>query len=132
MKNLKALIVQFIKFGFVGGICFLFEYAVFFLLSDLIEIDVLIANAIAFLLSTVLNYILSMRFVFKAREDSARWRLFAIFVILSIVGLGISEGIVWLGVVVLEINKYISKLAATAIVLVYNFITRKAFIEARN
>lgn len=132
MKNLKALIVQFIKFGFVGGICFLFEYAVFFLLSDLIEIDVLIANAIAFLLSTVLNYILSMRFVFKAREDSAKWRLFAIFVILSIVGLGISEGIVWLGAVALEINKYISKLVATAIVLVYNFITRKAFIEARN
>ncbi len=131
MKNLKNLILQFIKFGFVGGVCFVFEYALFALLNDVIGIELLIANALAFLASTVLSYLLSMRFVFVAREDNPVWRIFVVYVILSIVGLGINEAIVWLGTFVLGINKYISKLAATIIVLVYNFITRKVFIEQK-
>ncbi len=129
MKNSRGIIPQFIKFSLVGGICFLFEYGLFALLNDVMGIEILIANALAFLASTVLNYILSMRFVFIAREDSSRARLFIIYVILSIVGLGINEAIVWIGVEVLSINKYVAKLIATVVVLVYNFITRKVFIE---
>jgi len=128
---MKGLFSQFIKFGFVGGVCFLFEYLLLALFKEVFGIYYLIAAALAFLSSTVLNYILSMRFVFRAKEDSTKPRLFIIYVLLSITGLGINTFLVWLGVDVLGINLYITKLFATLVVLIYNFITRKIFIEEK-
>ena len=52
-----------------------------------------------------------------------------VFIILSIVGLGINQLIMWICVDKLGIFYMISKIGATAIVMVYNFITRKIFLE---
>lgn len=55
-----------------------------------------------------------------------------IFVILSLIGLGINEACMWFTVEMLGIHYMISKIGATAVVMVYNFISRKMFIEKKN
>ena len=55
-----------------------------------------------------------------------------IFVLLSVVGLGINEVLIYLGTKKLGIDVMIVKLFATAIVMVYNFITRKLILEKHN
>ena len=47
-------------------------------------------------------------------------------------GLGINEILIYLGTKKLGIDVMIVKLFATAIVMVYNFITRKLIIEKHN
>ena len=54
---------------------------------------------------------------------------FIIFIVLSIVGLIITEIIMWLGSDVMGISYLIVKIVATAIVMIFNFITRKMFLE---
>ena len=54
---------------------------------------------------------------------------FIIFIILSVIGLGINSLIMYLMVDIFKIYYMISKLVSTFIVMVYNFITRKIFIE---
>jgi putative flippase GtrA len=61
------------------------------LLHETIGMDPVLAAAISFSVSTVFNYLASMRFVFTHREDLSKTREFTIFVILSVIGLAINE-----------------------------------------
>ena len=55
-----------------------------------------------------------------------------VFIGLSVIGLGLNQLLMWLFVDKLHIYYMLSKIIATAIVMVYNFITRKLFIERKN
>ena len=63
---MKKLIIQLIKFGIVGVIATLIDLAVLMLLKEFMHVDVLVASAVAFSVSVIANYILSMLFVFKS------------------------------------------------------------------
>jgi len=123
----KKLISQIIKFGFVGGTAFFIDTGVLLLLSKL-GINYLIANVISFTVSVIYNYILSMKFVFDVK-DSNITKNFIQFIILSIIGLCVNEIIMKLCVDVVTLNLLFSKIIATGIVMIYNFITRKLLLE---
>ena len=72
-----------------------------------------------------------MRFVFQRREDMSRTRELVIFVVLSLVGLAINEALMWLGVNVASLNYVLVKLLATVVVMLWNFVTRKVFLERK-
>ena len=54
------------------------------------------------------------------------------FVFLSVIGLGVNELCMLIGVEVLHVHYMIVKIGATAVVMVFNFITRKIFIEKKS
>ena len=56
---------------------------------------------------------------------------FVIFVVLSVIGLGINQVLMWVCVEKLHIYYMISKIGVTGVVMVYNFITRKLILEKR-
>lgn len=130
---MKGLIEQFLKFGVVGAIAFLIDYGVLMLLSQVIGMDPVISASISFVVSVVFNYVASMHYVFTRRDDISRRREFTIFVILSAIGLVINEVIMVIGVNVLgdsALMVTITKLVATAIVMVWNFVSRKKWLDA--
>lgn len=127
---MKKLIAQFMKFGVVGGIAFLIDYGLMVALTELCGINYLISATISFTVSVVFNYFASMRYVFQHKEGMSRRREFVIFVILSIIGLGINNILMWLGTGLLGITYLITKIFATAAVTIYNFVTRKIFLDA--
>ena len=63
---MKKLITQLIKFGIVGVGATLIDLAVQMVLKEFMKVDVLAASAVAFSVSVIANYILSMLFVFKS------------------------------------------------------------------
>ena len=77
-----------------------------------------------------LRYISSagLRVVLKLKQTYKDVFLFAF---LSTIGLGINELIMFIGSDKFNINYLIVKIFATGIVMVYNFITRKLFIEKK-
>lgn len=124
------MIMQLIKFGVVGIIAAFTDVMVLTGLTELFGVDVLVAAAVSFAVSVVVNYILSMTFVFKSKEQG-KVREFIIFVALSIGGLLLNQFILWLGVQFTTIHYLIVKFFAMVIVPVYNFITRKIFLESK-
>ena len=54
---------------------------------------------------------------------------FIIFIVFSVIGLGLTELIMWFGTDIIKINYLIVKIIATGIVMIFNFITRKIFLE---
>ena len=127
IKNNK-LLMQILKFGVVGGTAFIIDYGIFTILSQLLGIHYLIASIISFSISVIYNYILSIKWVFDVSKKQTS-KEFIIFIILSVIGLGLNSLIMYVSVDLMHIHEMISKIIATAIVMVYNFITRKIFIE---
>lgn len=126
---MKKLILQIVKFGGVGVVCFVIDFAVLTLLHEVLLLDVLIASALAFTVSVIANYILSVRFVFTVAQKNSKTRNFILFVVFSVMGLVLTEVLMHLGVNVLVLNYMLVKVGATAIVMVFNFVTRKLFLE---
>ena len=128
-KKTENLLIQIFKFGIVGGIAILIDYIVLFCCKEFIGLSVLLSAAIAFTVSVVYNYIASVKWVFDVNKEKSAKKNFVIFIILSIIGLIITEIIMWIGSDIMKINYLIVKIIATAIVMVFNFITRKMFLE---
>lgn len=128
-KKTENLLIQIFKFGIVGGIAFFIDYVVLFCCKEFIGLSVLLSAAIAFTVSVIYNYIASVKWVFDVNKEKSAKKNFVIFIILSIIGLIITEIIMWIGSDIMKINYLIVKIIATAIVMVFNFITRKMFLE---
>ena len=127
---MKKLIIQLIKFGIVGVIATLIDLAMLMLLKEFMHVDVLVASAVAFSVSVIANYILSMLFVFKGSENS-KVKEFLVFVILSIGGLLLNQFIMWIGTEIMTAYYLWVKAFALVFVPIYNFITRKIFLEKK-
>ncbi|MGN1378946.1 MAG: GtrA family protein [Bacilli bacterium] len=127
---MKKLIKQLFRFGIVGGTAFLIDYGILFLLAKVIGINELISAAISFVISLAFNYFASIKWVFEAKKQTPKEVI--IFVLLSVVGLGINELLIYIGSIKMNIDVMIVKLFATVIVMIYNFITRKLIIEKHN
>lgn len=127
---MKKLIAQIMRFGVVGAIAFVIDYGLLALLTEVFGVNYLISATVSFTVSVVFNYAASMRYVFRRKEGMSRRREFAVFVVLSVIGLGLNNACMWAGVELLGIHYLVVKIAATFIVMVWNFVTRKKFLDA--
>ena len=92
--------------------------------------DVKYSSAVSFTVSVIVNYILSMRFVFTGKEDMTKAQEMVIFVALSMIGLVMNQMIMWFAVEHLGMFYAVAKIFSTMLVTTYNFISRKRFLEA--
>ena len=127
---MKRLLAQIMKFGVVGVIAFVIDYGLLALLTEAFGVNYLVSATISFTASVVFNYAASMRYVFTHKEGMSRRREFVVFVVLSVIGLLINDALMWLGTDIAGISYLITKIFATAVVMVWNFVTRKIFLDA--
>lgn len=126
---MKRLLEQICKFGVVGVIAFLIDYGFLYIFTEFFGIHYLVSGAMSFCISVIFNYIASIIWVFDTKKDSNKVKEFVVFIVLSVIGLGINQVVMWGMVDHLNIYYMFSKIVATAVVMVYNFITRKMFLE---
>lgn len=129
---MKRLMIQIVKFGIVGGLSFCIDYGILWLLTELFGVWYLLSACISFTVSVIFNYVASMRHVFRAREGLSARKQFIIFVGLSIVGLGLNELGMYLMVDAVQMHYMVAKILVTAVVMIFNFVTRKIFLEEHN
>lgn len=131
MKELKnnKLLLQIFKFIIVGGTATVIDFVVLFILKEFIGLNEIVANTISFTVSVIYNYIASVKWVFDVDQDKNKSKQFITFIIFSIIGLLINNLILWICIDKLSIYYLIGKAIATGIVMVFNFITRKMFLE---
>lgn len=126
---MKNLVNQLFKFGIVGGVAFVIDYFILYACTEWLSIYYLVSSFISFSISTIFNYIASVKWVFDVDDSKSKKKNFIVFIIFSILGLLLNQVIMWFGVDILHIYFMIVKIGATAIVMVFNFITRKLFLE---
>lgn len=124
----RSIIGQFWRYIVTGGLAFVVDFGVFSLVLCCFDIHYLVANIIALMAGNVVNYLLSLGWVFSAeKRKMEKYRFFEIivFIIISLIGMGLNEFLMYIFVGVLVIQKLISKVISAIIVLLYNFLARK-------
>ncbi len=125
----ENLFVQIFKFVIVGGIATVIDWIIYYLLYNFLHIPPLVANILSFSVSVIYNYTASVKWVFDVNQNKNKKRMFIEFMIFSVIGLLLTELLLWLFIDLMSMNAMIAKIIATAIVMVFNFITRKIFLE---
>ena len=135
---------EIIKFAFTGGVCFLIEYAALVILKEWLHVPVVAATPVAFLISVVFNYLLCVKWVFDGAQEGSKKAQLG-FLITSVMGLFLNWAIMWaltalfgedlliftiLGV---QIKVYmVNKVIATALVMVWNYFTKRYVLRKEN
>ena len=122
---------QLRNFVIVGCTVTLLDFIMLHLFVERAEMWYLAAAALAFIISTVINYILSMKFVFKGREGRSRKEEFIVFAILNLIGLGLTTLLMWLLVDKAHLYYMFAKVFTSATVMFWSFFSRKIFLEQR-
>lgn len=126
---MQKLMKQIIRFAAVGGSAFVIDYGILFVLNSFLGMNHLVASTISFSVSVIYNYVLSTLWVFDVNEEQSKSQQLTVFMVLSVIGLAINEFIMWICVDNLKMMVMVGKIIATAVVMVYNFITRKIYLE---
>ena len=127
--RLEELLVQIFKFVIVGVIATIIDFIFLYIFKDLVGFSLLISNTLSFTISVIYNYIASIIFVFNIDRGKNSKKVFIKFIIFSIIGLGISNVLLKIFVTTFNVYYLIAKVVATIVVMVFNFITRKKFLE---
>lgn len=156
-EKLKILLYEFLRYIVVGGIAFVADFGSLYVFKEFVfhklgnPYDIYLATAVGFILGLIVNYVLSLKFVFTQAKDQGKGRdtkSFVIFAIIGIIGLGLTELGMHIGCVSLKPQlddclTYIGNLLGydlvkhgyllvkcfvTALVLIWNYAGRKIII----
>ena len=125
MSEKVVELISIIKFGIIGISNTLINWIIFFLLN-LVEVNYILANIIAYSLATINSYIWNSKWVFKYNNEKLVSSLK--FIIVNLVGLILNTIILFILVDMFNINKIISLVIATGVVMIINYISNRLWV----
>lgn len=124
---LTPKLIAFLKFGLTGVSGLTIDFALTWFFKDELGFNKFIANGIGFTAAVVSNYFIHRNWTFKHNKSKAGPQ-FAIFFTVSIIGLLLNSGIIFLLDNMMFVNFYISKAVAIFIVFFWNFSANYFFV----
>lgn len=119
--------VQFFRYIFVGGFAAVVNLALTYTFTSVANVHYLTSEFIAFVVATVVNYLLSIWWIF---EKSSHFKLeFMIFTLIGVGGLAINEFVLWLCVSKGKLYYLLGEAIAIAVVTLWSFVLRKVLFE---
>jgi putative flippase GtrA len=116
----RAFIYKFIKFGVVGATGVIVDFGTTYVCKEWLKIQKYVANSIGFTVAASSNYILNRVWTFKSQDPNIALE-YTEFLMISLVGLGINNFILWIVHSKFKQNFYLSKLFAIGVVTIWNF-----------
>ena len=127
----KSLLGQFLRYLVTGGLAFVVDFGLFALCLYVFDWHYLLANLVGLVAGLVLNYTMSIVWVFTACERALEKRKvmeFSLFALVGIAGVGINQLLMFLMVGGFDWNEMVSKMVAAVLVLMWNFGARKLML----
>jgi putative flippase GtrA len=116
------------KYFLVSAVSLAVDLALFWLLIEKAHVYYLIANIVSVSAGLIVNYALSVAFVFKERRLKSRWAEFVGFVVIGVLGLAVNEAGVAVLVGLAHLPPMIGKIGAAGVSFVFNFIVRRVVL----
>ena len=127
----KSLMGQFLRYLVTGGFAFVADFGLFALCLYGFGWHYLLANLVGLVAGLVLNYLMSILWVFTACKRILKTQKgieFVLFALVGIAGVGINQVLMYLMVDGLGLNEMLSKMVAAVLVLMWNFGARKLIL----
>ena len=121
-----TILLRFIRFGIVGASGMVVDFGVTWLCKEKLHWNKYISNSLGFILAATNNYVWNRLWTFQSTSDAVA-REYTLFFIISLIGLGLNNGIIYLLHERLHLNFYLSKLIAIGCVTIWNFVMNYVF-----
>ena len=125
LRKTDNLLVQFVRYFGVSAICLLVDSGVLFVLTEYAGINYLISTFVGYSVGLILNYILSVTWVFKTKRLANKPMEFGIFVVIGLIGMAINQGVMWLCTDLIGLYFMLSRLISAVIGHTWKFFARK-------
>lgn len=122
------IIIQFFRYGFAGGVAFLVDFGLLYVLTEFLHIHYLISAALSFIPGVTVNYLLSIWWVFNRRVLKKKSAEFIFFTLIAIGGLILNEIFMWFFTEIVGCYYLLSKIISTALGYLWNFFAKKFFL----
>jgi len=119
-------IFKFLKFGVVGILGMAVDFLITWLCKEKLQFDKYISNSIGFIIAASSNYFFNRVWTFQSTNNQIV-KEYSSFLLISIVGLGINNLIIYLLHEKMKLNFYLAKVIATGIVVLWNFFANYFF-----
>lgn len=116
----RVIILKFLKFCLVGFSGMLVDFGFTWLCKEKFKWNKYVSNSIGFVLAATNNYIWNRWWTFQS--DNANIPIeYGKFFVISVIGLGLNNLVIYLLHEKLKLNFYLAKLIAIGVVTVWNF-----------
>ena len=126
------IFIQMFRYVFVGGTAFIVDFYFLYFFSDIFGIYYLISGVLSFIISVIVNYIMSTKWVFNQENIDNKILEFNLFLLISAIGLVFTEILLWLFTDIFGLYYLISKIISAIIVMFWNFIARRIMFYGKN
>jgi putative flippase GtrA len=124
----EGIFVEAFRFIVVGLIAFAADFTLLMVAANVWGWNYLVSAALAYTLGTVLNYLMSICWVFSQRRLQDRKSEFLVFALIGVTGLALTELVLWTGKDLIGVSLPLAKLASLFAVAVWNFSLRKILL----
>lgn len=119
------LFIQAFRYLFSGGVAFVVDFGILFLLNKVFDVYYLYSSIISFIFGLIITYLLSVFWIFNERKIDNRVYEFLIFGVIGGIGLVLTTFFMWLFTDTCHFDPLLSKVFSTIIVTIWNFIAKK-------
>jgi putative flippase GtrA len=117
------------KYIVSGLAAVLVDYTVLITVTELFGIHYLISNICGYMSGLLVAYNLNTRWVFRYRKYEQKTKMeFSIFVVIVLIGLAISEAMIYMLVETLALPYTLAKLVSIGAIFIFNFTAKKRFL----
>ena len=131
-QSTDNIYLQFFRYIFVGGTAFVVDFFFLYFFSDICGIYYLVSGVLSFIISVLVNYLMSTKWVFNQDNIDNKVLEFNLFLIISTIGLVFTEILLYFFTDILGLYYLISKIIAAIIVLFWNFIARRVMFYGKD
>ena len=126
------IFLQLFRYIFVGGTAFVVDFFFLYFFSDICGIYYLISAVLSFIISVLVNYLMSTKWVFNQDNIQNKVLEFNLFILISTIGLGFTEILLYFFTDIVGLYYLISKVIAAIIVLFWNFLARRVMFYGKD
>ena len=126
------IFLQLFRYIFVGGTAFVVDFFFLYFFSDICGIYYLVSAVLSFIISVLVNYIMSTKWVFNQDNIENKVLEFNLFILISTIGLGFTEILLYFFTDIVGLYYLISKIISAIIVLFWNFLARRVMFYGRD
>ena len=124
----NRLSLQMLKYTLVGGVAFLLDFSMLYVLTEYLHIYYILSATAAFIAGLLCNYILSVFWVFHERALSSKLAEFLVFSLVGVIGLLLNDGLIWSLTEAGKLHYLTSKVIATVVIFFWNFFARRQLL----
>lgn len=125
LREKRHIGVELFRYLSVGVIVVTAQFSILSFLVEVIDLNPTLSSAIAYVLSTVINYVLQYHYTFRAKDK--HWRVFSRYFVVTGSALLLNVLIFWVANEVFGLWYLFSQMCALVIVTSYNFILGRHF-----